>query len=214
MWLDTAARMAPAPGESTCGDRVASLLDATPGSAGSGWLVVVDGLGHGPLAAQAADLALACIHQAVADRRCAGDPLALLDLIDQALRPSRGAAVGLAWWSGDGRLSHTGLGNTRFLCWRRVHGESQVQRLPSRYGIVGDGRLAQDDTPAAHAVQHLVVQPGDCLLLFTDGLDEQLRLDAVPPASAGQPAALADHLLARHRVPRDDAGVLVCLVRA
>lgn len=210
MWLDTAARMAAAPGEATCGDRVASLVDTAPGGDGSGWLVVVDGLGHGPLAAHAADLALDNIQRSQAERRHLGDPLALLQALDGALRPSRGAAVGLAWWSGDGQVLHTGLGNTRFVCWR----QGGVQRLPSRYGIVGDGRLAQDDTPASQAVQQLVVQPGDCLLLFTDGLDEQLRLDTLQPAWADQPGALADHLLARHRVPRDDAAVLVCQVRA
>lgn len=209
--LRVASASLAAAGEQVCGDRVACL--DVPGQAGH-WLLVVDGLGHGPAAAHAADLVLALVADAAARGLDAGDPLALMQRIDAALADSRGAAVGLAWL-GDGELRHAGVGNTRVLRWR----DGQALRLPSRYGIVGEGRLQPGAGPShgaggAIAVQRVDLQPGDWLLLFSDGLDERLHLAALLPAWQADPSLMCAHLMERWRQPRDDAAVLACQILA
>jgi len=147
--------------------------------------------------------------QAAADRgELAGDPAGLLQRLDTALAGTRGAAVGLAWVQGQ-RLRYAGVGNTRLLRWRA----GQVLRLPSRYGIVGDGGLAA--AAALHdglPVQEINLLPGDWLLLFTDGLDETLNLKLMLPEWQREPQRLCEHLMHTWRNPRDDAGVLACHV--
>lgn len=197
-------------GETACGDIVALLpaADQGPGAADldadtGRWLLVIDGLGHGGPAAEAAQRALAAAAAALAARRCDADPVALLATLDSALVGSRGAAVGVVWLQ-RGRLLHAGIGNTRALRWRA----GQALRLPSRYGIVGEGLLARD-MQAAPPAQALDLCPGDWLLLFTDGLDERLGVDVMLPEWQDDPGRLCEHLLARWRNARDDAAVLV-----
>jgi len=189
----------PCAGQSLCGDIVARLsVAAGPGQGDTEWLVVIDGLGHGPAAAAAARCALASLQTAAAaPQAAAADPGALLRRLDAALEGTRGAALGIVCRQGD-RLWHAGVGNTRALRWRA----GEVLRLPSRWGIVGDGRLRDDVAPP---VQQLDLQAGDWLLLFSDGLDEALRLGA---SVSQTPAQLCDDLLARWRNPADDAAVL------
>jgi hypothetical protein len=209
--LQWAGRSSALAGEADCGDIVAVLpADGHAGADATGgrWLLVIDGLGHGTPAALAARQALAAAEAALADGRCSGDPVALLGLLDAALVGSRGAAVGAAWLAG-GRLLHAGVGNTRALRWRA----GQALRLPSRYGIVGEGRLAAAPQ-AVPAAQALDLLPGDWLLLFTDGLDERLSIDVMLPEWQDEPVRLCDHLLARWRNPRDDAAVLAVQVSA
>lgn len=179
-----------------CGDAVVHHALATP--AGPGLLLaIVDGLGHGAPAAQAAAAALGVIGAAPEL------PLpALLARLDDALAATRGAAVGLARVEpadGGWRLSHAGIGNTRLLRWRAP----SMLRLSSQYGIVGGG------LPRSADVTRLDLLPGDWLLLFSDGLDEMLSLSTCLPEWTRDPATLCAHLLARWRGPADDAGVLV-----
>jgi len=208
--LRVATLSLPLDGQVDCGDIVASLppLDAQAAH----WLAVIDGLGHGAPAALAARRALAVVQAEAAPPGACSDPLALLRRLDAALVGSRGAAIGLACVQA-GRLRHAGVGNTRALRWRA----GRVLRLPSRYGIVGDGRLAQLSELAADAepaAQEIDLLPGDCVLLFTDGLAEALHLELMLPEWQTEPQRLCQHLMARWRQIRDDAAVLVCQVPA
>jgi hypothetical protein len=183
-----------------CGDAAAHF--ELPGAdAGAHLLAIVDGLGHGREAAQAAQAAL----HALAANPALALP-ALMVRLDTALQGTRGAAVGLARIDGP-RLRYAGIGNTRALRWRGT----QLLRLSSQYGIVGGGLGT-----SAQGVQvvELDLLPGDWLLLFTDGLDEMLQLPAHLPEWEREPALLCEHLLARWRHGRDDAGVLALHVAA
>lgn len=196
----------PAPGETACGDRVLHRLLEAPHPAAGHWLAVIDGLGHGIQAAQAADAAVMALDDALATAGPAPGLAELLRQLDAALAATRGAAIGLVHLvpgPAGLRWRHAGVGNTRCLCWRA----GAVQRLPSSRGIVGDvGRR-----PAPEAESHGELAPGDVLLLFSDGLDEQLQLRDLPAGWRQDPDLLARHLLVRWREPRDDAAVLVAL---
>ncbi len=163
-----------------------------------GLLAVIDGLGHGREAAQAAQAALQSIG--------AEPDLPLPELfvrLDLALLATRGAAIGLLRIDGP-RLLHAGVGNTRLLHWRA----SGLVRLNSQNGIVGGGL----PSPVVETVHPL--QAGDWLLLFTDGLDERVRLPLRLPEWQRDPAMLCQHLMQHARVGRDDAGVMVVQVGA
>jgi len=177
-----------------CGDAAAVFAPDGPG--GAAVLVLVDGLGHGPQAAAAAQCAL----DAVSAQR--GLPLPrLMAALDEALRPTRGAAVGLMHVQAGprgGELAFAGIGNTRAL---RARGAVQ-QRLPSQYGVVGAG------LPRPVAVQVLDLAPGDWVLMFSDGLDERLVLPAPLPEWQRDPALLCTRLAQAWRQGADDIGVL------
>ena len=179
-----------------CGDAAGHWCPAAAeGGAPRHLLAIVDGLGHGPLAAEAA--------QAAIDTLAAqpGLPLAeLMARLDERLARTRGAAVGLVQIDG-ARLLHAGIGNTRVM---RLRGAA-VTRLPSQNGIVGGGQCARS------SLNELEVQPGDWLVLYTDGIDEMLNLPLQLPEWQRDPDTLCQHVLARWRLGADDAGVLVAL---
>jgi serine/threonine protein phosphatase PrpC len=181
-------------------------------AASAHWLVLIDGLGHGPAAAHAAHAAADAVRRAAQRGAPAADDLpSQLAELDRALIGTRGAAVGWLWLQG-WRLRHAGVGNTRALRWRAGH----ALRLPSHYGVLGDGQrataAASGTRPGWPHTQEIDVAPGDWLLLFSDGLDEALQLDVMRPEWEREPGALCQHLLTRWRQQRDDAAVMVARV--
>lgn len=210
----------PAPGETECGDVALHLPLPLPPASEAGdqppdahWLALIDGLGHGPAAAHAAHTAADTLRQAAQRAVPAPSDLpAQLEQLDRALVATRGAAVGLMWLRGT-QLRYAGVGNTRALRWRA----GQVLRLPSHYGVVGDGQSARGAAGGtrrqAQPLQATDVAPGDWLLLFSDGLDEGLHIDTLWPEWHDNPQALCQHLMAHWRHARDDAAVLACQVQ-
>lgn len=180
------------------GDLVACW--AAPAGAAD-WLAVIDGLGHGVEAAVAAERAWQHLPALCADTHLAGDPRRVLLRLDPLLAGTRGAAIGLARVDKD-RLLFAGIGNTRALRWR----DGEVRRLPSRYGIVGDGQRAGDD---AWQAESLPLLPGDWLVLFSDGLREDVRPGPLAAAWGLSAEDLCAQLMAQGRHGRDDASVLV-----
>jgi serine/threonine protein phosphatase PrpC len=195
-----ASRFVPLHEGEPCGD--AGGHWALPGPAGeppAHLLALIDGLGHGEPAAQAAQAAMHLLAAQAALQPAPPPPLPELMLrLDAALQATRGAAVGLACLQGR-QLHYAGIGNTRALRWRG----GSLLRLSSQYGIVGGGLRE------AVQVQVVDVGPGDWLLLFSDGLDEMIQLPLWLPEWERDPATLCDHLLTRWRQGRDDVGVLV-----
>ncbi|MFG2862272.1 SpoIIE family protein phosphatase [Streptomyces sioyaensis] len=177
----------PADGEETSGDACA-IFD-TPGGHTA---IVIDGLGHGHPAAEAAQRALRSF-SSMPDH-----PLPeILHNIHRALRRTRGAAVGLLRLHA-GQAEYCGVGNIRTLTLasQQVH-----HRLTGQPGIVGL------NIPTLQ-VRDIPLEPGATAVLHTDGIDHRWA-QAPSPFLLRLPAPLLAGALAHgNRLTRDDATVL------
>ncbi|MFF7310515.1 SpoIIE family protein phosphatase [Streptomyces sp. NPDC008137] len=119
-------------------------------------LLLADGLGHGPKAAEASGAAVAAL-RGVADL----PPAEILRRLGSALRPTRGAAVAVAQLElTSGQLSFAGIGNIG----GRLRTDGTWKPLLSHPGIVG----AQ--APASVPVQRVPWREDSLLVLHSDGL--------------------------------------------
>jgi negative regulator of sigma-B (phosphoserine phosphatase) len=184
---DTASM--PMPGESVLGDR-AVVHVAAPHVL----LAVIDGVGHGPEAAAAAQLAADTL------RRSEQDLATAVLECHRALADTRGAALSLA--SIDGRehiLTWLGIGNVES---RLLHAGDPVpvsESLLLHTGVVGHvlPRLTPQTLPLAH---------GDLLIFATDGIRRDFADDLMPRGSCQD---IADRILQESVLGSDDALVLV-----
>ncbi|MGW7535983.1 SpoIIE family protein phosphatase [Amycolatopsis sp. NPDC054798] len=180
----------PRDGEHLCGDAV-----AVAETAGSWNVVVADGLGHGPDAAEAADAAIRVFGQNP-ER-----PLPhQLTSMHRALRATRGAAVALARITPH-RVDFCGVGNVSGTA---LSGSGRPGLLLSIPGIVGF-------TLPNPQVRRAPLGTGDVVVLHTDGVGPGWRNP--PPGSRlaarpGDALLLAAELVHRHRNPRDDAAMI------
>ena len=196
---------APCPGEIVNGD--AWGWADTP----DGLLVVLaDGLGHGPAAAQASGRAV--VDLADQPPSVAQDPLSVLHRISARLRGTRGAAVTVAQLrrsspEGESRsglypasaLTVAGAGNVMAAV---LHPDGTVQRLVIGHGTVG---LPLGTTP----VTTTVVPPGAVVVLHTDGLTGSWTLGGSAGLLSKTPIVIAAALLRDHGRDNDDAGIVV-----
>ena len=178
-----------APGEQVCGDGWAFALDGARGA-----VMVADGLGHGPDAAEAAQAAL---------RTFVADPLAgpreLLDATHRALRGTRGAAVmALQADAEAGTIRSAGAGNVMA---RLVSGVSD-RTILTQHGTAGLAvrSIEEAQTPwPAHAL----------LVVFSDGIEARWQPELLAPVLGRDPALAAALLVRDHCRGRDDATVAV-----
>ncbi|MBW8088116.1 SpoIIE family protein phosphatase [Streptomyces hygroscopicus] len=186
-WQGVGSVCLPAEGEEECGDARA-IVDTDSGRTA----VVLDGLGHGRLAAEAAQAALRTFH-AGPDR-----PLPeVLARMNQALRHTRGAAVGLLRLHPD-RADYCGIGNIRALA---LSPGGVSHRLTGQPGVVGWGM----PTPRVHGFP---LPRGATAVLHSDGVDARWALDPPPFVLRLPPPLLSAALAHGHRRVRDDATVL------
>ncbi|WP_329172685.1 SpoIIE family protein phosphatase [Streptomyces decoyicus] len=182
----------PADEEQTSGDACA-IVDHGPARTA----VVVDGLGHGPQAAEAAQVALRSFH------RAPDSPLPeLLTAFHRALRRTRGAAVGLLRLH-PGRAEYCGIGNVRVVTLTPL---DLSNRLSGQPGIAG-----LNMTPPR--VRAFPVPVGGTVLLHSDGIDHRWAQAPSPFVHRLPPPLLVASLAHSHRVPRDDATVLAARPR-
>ncbi len=159
-------------------------------------LSVIDGLGHGPLAATAAHAAVGAI-----ERLDTVNPLELLTACHRALVSTRGAAI----WVGcldahTGRLQYAGAGNVEGRLWQL----GREQRLIGQRGIVG-GIL-----PRLRAYEVLLL--GGCVLVvYSDGVQQRFQLDDLIVDRAAEPGHIAQDILAGWARSTDDATVLAAV---
>ena len=157
---------------------------------------VIDGLGHGPEAAEAARAAGRVL------AAFAGEPLpALVERCHEALRRTRGAVLSVASFAArPSRMTWGGVGNVEGVLLRApAAGERAREAIPTRGGIVGYHLPAVPEAT-------LALRPGDTVILATDGIRAGFW-ERLPPAAS--PQALADAVLARDARGSDDALVLV-----
>jgi phosphoserine phosphatase RsbX len=185
-WSIAAATM---PGETESGDRFWT------GAVSNGMIfAVIDGLGHGPAAAAASNIAIATLEQHV------GDPLIeLLRRCHESLRGTRGATMSLAAFDTENALlTWIGVGNVEGALLRRDAG-LQSNKLLLRNGVVGL------HLPTLRA-EELAVRPGDILTMVTDGVTEECLLHV---AIDGHIESMAHGILTSACKGTDDALVLV-----
>jgi anti-sigma regulatory factor (Ser/Thr protein kinase) len=175
-------------GETVCGDAWAWSADTDHWS-----VFVADGLGHGPPAALAATEAVR-----VFGEHPAASPVDLMGLVHAALRPTRGAAVGVAEvWPARGQVTFTGVGNIG----GAVIAAGATRNLVSHAGIVGH---------ECRKVQSFSYpwSQGSVLVLYSDGLQTRWTLDRYPALASRDPALLAAVLYRDFARGRDDVTVV------
>lgn len=178
----------PKTGEDVCGDSWGLSVGPEETT-----LLVADGLGHGPEAAEAAVEAVRLLH------RFGGHRVpALLEYIHGGLRATRGAAVSIARFQpGSGKIIYAGIGNVAGV----LSANGELRRMVSMPGTAGHN---------ARKIQAFEYPfTGGLVILHSDGIASSWSLDRYPNLAARHPTLIAAVLyrdLTRHR---DDATVLV-----
>lgn len=181
------------PGEDTCGDawEEESRIGGTT-------LLVADGLGHGPAAAEAAEESVKAF-RALRGR----SPAERVDAIHAALRSTRGAAVAVADVDLETRVVRfAGLGNIS----ARLVGEGRVRHLVSHNGTAGHAARQIDEFTYPWAAR-------DLLIMHSDGLASQRDLDGYPGLADRHPSLVAAVLYRDFTRGRDDVAVVVARER-
>ncbi|MFL6622894.1 MAG: SpoIIE family protein phosphatase [Sulfurifustaceae bacterium] len=178
-------------GETECGDRsVVQTFD-------DGALVaVIDALGHGHYAAEAAGVAARTLEQHAGDA-----PAALIERCHLNMRGLRGAAISIASFDcGQHTIQWLGIGNvTGLLVYADPDAHPRVRALLVRAGTVGD-RL-----PALRPSVEPVAA-GDMLILASDGVRTEFA-EMLPAAI--EPQRLADRIIDGYAKGSDDATVVI-----
>jgi serine phosphatase RsbU (regulator of sigma subunit) len=190
--IEWAAKSRPRPGENVCGDRLLAV-DVN----GTGALIgVLDGLGHGAEAAEAANCGVEVL------RNARSEPLdVLVQRCHRALSGTRGAAMTLARidFQAD-TLSWVGIGNVA---------ADLVAKHPAGVEVRSSARLAGGIVgyriPEVLTPQEVPIRPGDLLVIASDGIVE----DHLDDIDFSAPAlVIADQILHSHAKDNDDALVL------
>ncbi len=187
--FEVGAVSVPYPGEHVCGDGA-----AVEQGDGRALVLVVDGLGHGPLAAEAAERAeeIFAAHHALA-------PVDLMQRLHDGLRPTRGAAAALAEVDARrGVVRFCGVGNIAATI---LVGET-TRSLVSHHGTLGHDarRIAEFQYPWT---------PDAMLVLNSDGLVSNWTLAAYSGLAARASSLVATVLYRDFRRHRDDTTVVV-----
>ncbi len=190
-WIETGVAAVRAEGQARCGDRhlVQSSVEGVLAA-------VVDGLGNGDGAAEAAQTAVAVLASHPGE-----PPSALIRRCHEALRLTRGAVMALAWF--DPRqetMTWLGVGDVEGALLRAdpraIRGEESLWLAA---GVVG-ARL-----PSLRA-SAIPIARGDTLILATDGIHAGFTRGLT---TGDPPQTIADRIMAVHHKETDDALVLV-----
>ena len=177
------------PGETVSGDAWMS-----ESSGGRTLCAVVDGLGHGPLAAEACVLAVESL------RKHRGASLAeQVDFAHGALRATRGAALGVAEILHDQKLiKFVGIGNIM----AAVHHDGTTRNMVSQNGILGHQirRVTEFHYPWSESA---------VLVMCSDGINTHWDLTQYSGLPARDPSLVAATLYRDFSRGRDDTTVIV-----
>lgn len=187
--LQIAGMAVPYPKEKFCGDAWAYHRTAQ-----RTLIFLVDGLGHGFEASEAAQEAVDTFHRH--NQRTPGD---ILSYMHDALKKTRGAAAGICEIRpSENRLIYAGVGNTAAV----VLSSKQSRNLTSHNGTLGI---------AAPRIQEFSVEwPSRAVLIMhSDGLQTRWDLSSYPGLLSRHPAVIGGALLRDFRRQRDDSSVVV-----
>jgi anti-sigma regulatory factor (Ser/Thr protein kinase) len=185
--LDLAALCVAKPGESECGDLWS--FEARPGG---GRIVVADGLGHGPLAREAASAALRATWE------CPPGAARALEDAHRAARGTRGAAVAVVEVDlATQEIRFAGFGNVAGV----LVGRERVQSMVSMSGTAGQGNLK----PREFTYRFV---RGELLVISSDGLASEWSLEPYVGLALRHPGLVAGVLYRDHSRRRDDVTVV------
>ena len=180
----------PMPGEEACGDAWCQhhFDDGFV-------LMVADGLGHGPQAAEASHMAVKAFL-----KQPDQPPTAIVEDMHLALKPTRGAAAAVARVDlRQGLITYAGVGN---IAGTIVAEDGSVRRMVSHNGTVGH---------VAKRIQAFTY-PFDgapLVVMASDGLATSWKIDAYPGLFRRHPTLIAGVLYRDFSRGRDDVTVLV-----
>jgi anti-sigma regulatory factor (Ser/Thr protein kinase) len=177
------------------GERVSGDAWAYRRGQGTETYMVVDGLGHGLGAAEAAHEALA-VFSAHPELK----PAELLRDMHDALKKTRGAAIAIAELDvHQGKLMLAGVGN---IAASILSPHKKPRAMVSHNGTVGHvvSRIQEFAFPW---------ESGDLLVMHSDGINTHWDLDALPGLFNKPPALIAGIIFEQGNRGRDDATVLV-----
>lgn len=182
----------PIRGESVAGDSFLLVNED-----GRRLYMMVDGLGHGSGAAEAASEAVQTVQ-----KYSRGTALDILMHTHDALKKTRGAALSLVIIEpGASTLTYAGVGNISAL----VIGNGSQKNLVSHNGTLGAG-VALPRTTQEYVVPFT---KNTLLVLYSDGLTSKVSLAGYPGYASRPPALLAGLLYRDFTRGRDDASVMV-----
>jgi anti-sigma regulatory factor (Ser/Thr protein kinase) len=179
-----------APGEAVSGDQWAITCKDDLLS-----LMVVDGLGHGVLAHEAAAQAVRVFIEHSTEQ-----PANILERMHQALRNGRGAAIAVARCNlNSGEVIYAGIGNVAGVL---VRADGQQNGLVSNNGTVGADHISVKEF-------RYEWKPGEAFVMHSDGLQTRWSMRDRPGLAACHPAIIAALLHRDYLRGRDDATIVV-----
>jgi anti-sigma regulatory factor (Ser/Thr protein kinase) len=183
----------PVKGETKCGDGYVLQLEAS-----RSLYMMVDGLGHGVGANEAATEAMASVRQNSCETATE-----MVRVAHDALKKTRGAAMSVALVDHDRKIcTYAGVGNVTGVL---VAGTSS-RTMVSQNGTLGAvlPRTIQEYT--------YPIEPNTLLLMFSDGLNTRAELGSYAGVQHRHPMVMAGLLYRDFTRRRDDATVMVAPV--
>jgi anti-sigma regulatory factor (Ser/Thr protein kinase) len=190
--LDFGAVSIPVAGEEVCGDSW-----AIEHSEGRILVLVVDGLGHGPQAAEAAREAVR-----VFSETASLGPAEIIRAAHVVLRSTRGAALAVAQIDRErGELLYAGVGNIAGAILNHADETGRISMV-SHNGTVGH---------TIRKVQEFIYpwDPGSSLVMNSDGMGTQWQAGRYAGLTARHPGLLAGVLYRDFKRARDDVTIVV-----
>ncbi|MDQ8204344.1 SpoIIE family protein phosphatase [Pelagicoccus sp. SDUM812003] len=188
-FVHTERMIAPAKGQLESGDAVFVSIRA-----GVMQLAVVDGVGHGSKAKQAAGAAIAYLEE-----NGWRDPASLTDGLHRALRHSVGAAMACFRLCVNGKEGvFFGVGNVR----GRLLDERRERYFESSPGILGEPGSSLE-------VERFEVSGRGVALLYSDGIANRFSLASLCADPRKLPMVAARRIFDTHRVERDDSSLVI-----
>lgn len=180
----------PKPGQEVCGDAW-----ATRSVGGRLWVTLLDGLGHGPLAAEAARGAIMGFNGGRID----DTPSDVLKRAHETAKSTRGAVMAVAMFdANNATMQFAGIGNIVAI----VAGGGETEHLLSMDGTVGYNMRVVRQTDS-------VWRLGRVFIATTDGLSTRWNLNKHPGLMLKHPSLIAAVLHRDFSRDSDDASIIV-----